>query len=74
MKELYYKKVFISGKKENLPKEDGDYFAYDKSINFQMQVLHFEIGDNWNDIDWYLQPISEQDLIEYVRKSNKKSY
>lgn len=69
---MYYKKVYIEGKEENLPKGVGNYLAYQKNGN--ARLLHFPFdGDvgydifklNWiEDVDWYLLPDPSVELLK----------
>jgi hypothetical protein len=69
MKDKHYRKVFIEGKEENLPKEMGGYFIHFKSKFIITSESECYIGyTEWNntkeeewlkEIDWYLQPISD---------------
>jgi hypothetical protein len=63
----YYKKVYIKGKAENLPKEEGVYIA--KRKDGGIYVDEYFAGNNsltrWPQyIDWYLLPVSEAEQRE----------
>lgn len=62
-KEVLYKKVYIEGKEENLPKDVGDYHV--KFINDTGGIRHFpfygDVGYNISKFDWL-------DLIDYWLK------
>lgn len=80
MKEELYKKVYINIE-DDLPKGEDAYFSYSRSghCGFRRCVPNFEqrhpvfqnISGSWwlENIKWYLQPITDQDLQENLRKA-----
>ncbi len=57
----YYKKVYIKSESD-LPKEEGEYIVssnHDKAVEFFFPDNPYDISDWVEDIDWYLQPISQ---------------
>jgi hypothetical protein len=71
MKEQLYRKVIIKTEAD-LPKETGIYFVYTSTgihqrgfdINQKRLGLHGSSQDEWFSVNWYLEPIEEQESTE----------
>lgn len=76
MENVLYRRVYIEGKEENLPKEYGGYFVWNRNyLGDELHVRYFFKGDERDDIwlnyiDWYLQPIPREEIIEEMKKMN----
>ena len=71
---MKYEKVIIKEDGSNLPEVDGEYFVYVKETGMDLcRWTNESDSEYWlNTIDWYLQPLPEQeskeltDLKQYV--------
>jgi len=72
MKEIIYMPVYIDGKEENLPKEEGYYFiSTGDKYDINYDVFHFtKVNARQNKLDWmehvvfWLKPIKIEAVIE----------
>ncbi len=68
MKTELFKKVYIRSE-DDLPKEQVRYFVYTKEYQERPNVFYWfpnniECRSRWlNQVDWYLQPISEEEYL-----------
>ena len=74
-----FKKVFINGDKENLPKKADYYDVVDKHKTFgriKYNNSHADMKYWLKDIDWYLQPLPEVETktAEEILKSISKGF
>ena len=74
MKEELYKKVYIHSE-DDLPKEEDNYWCMpvDPLTSFREVIFNKDNFYWWTEhIDWYLQPIPDQDLPKTTNKPNLK--
>jgi hypothetical protein len=61
MKTKLFKKVFIEGKEENLPREGGFYITSFKYYSVLEYHYRAEVKRNWlKEADWYLMPLPNE--------------
>ena len=62
-----FRKIFIEGNLERLPKEEGEYIAHN-SFNNIISKWSLRNKNQWLErIDWYLQPVSREEVIEIIK-------
>lgn len=64
--ETLYRRVYINGDPERLPKEGREFIAHDKKNNATYPYCKFN-KDFWLEfIDWYYAPVPRSEIIEIL--------
>ena len=62
-----FEKVYVDGKEENLPKENGWYVLRVRNVLREWYWLNSIYNDEWIAIEWWLRPVKQGEMV-YVSK------